>query len=74
MSCKDRSSTLDWVEFRDILFPMVSGRYTEQHIRKLFNLFDLSGDGHLSVQEIAGKNPIFRSYPMKKTVPVFRIT
>ncbi|UJR31832.1 hypothetical protein I4U23_019309 [Adineta vaga] len=50
---KHRLATLDWIEFRDILFPMVSGRYTEQHIRKLFDLFDISGDGHLSVQEIA---------------------
>ncbi|CAF3803794.1 unnamed protein product, partial [Adineta steineri] len=50
---RNRSETLDWVEFRDILFPMISGRYTEQHIRKLFDLFDTSGDGHLSVQEIA---------------------
>ena len=43
------------MEFRDILFPIITGRYTERHIRKLFDLFDTSKDGHLSLQEIAGK-------------------
>lgn len=52
----DRPSTLDWTEFRDIIFPIITGRYLERHIRKLFDLFDTSKDGHLSVQEIARKN------------------
>lgn len=56
MFLSDRSQTLDWVEFRDILFPIISGRYTERHIRKLFDLFDTGHDGYLSLQEIAGKS------------------
>ncbi len=49
------------MEFRDILFPIITGRYTERHIRKLFDLFDTSRDGYLSLQEISGKNKIFSS-------------
>ena len=51
---KVRSATLDWIEFRDILFPIITGRYTERHVRKLFDLFDTTRDGFLSIQEIAG--------------------
>ncbi|UJR14875.1 hypothetical protein I4U23_001860 [Adineta vaga] len=47
-----RSKTLDWIEFRDILFPILTGRYMERHIRKLFDLFDTSKDGYLSFEEI----------------------
>ncbi|CAF1959714.1 unnamed protein product [Rotaria magnacalcarata] len=47
-----RSKTLDWIEFRDILFPILTGRYTEQHIRKLFDLLDLRKDGYLSLVQI----------------------
>ncbi|CAF1050170.1 unnamed protein product [Adineta ricciae] len=47
-----RSKTLDWTEFRDVLFPIVTSRYTERHIRKLFDLFDTSKDGFLSFEEI----------------------
>ncbi|CAF3471943.1 unnamed protein product [Rotaria socialis] len=47
-----RSKTLDWIEFRDILFPILTGRYTEKHIRKLFDLFDLKKDGYLSLVQI----------------------
>ncbi|CAF1217905.1 unnamed protein product [Rotaria sordida] len=49
----NRPKTLDWIEFRDILFPIITGRYTERHIRKLFDIFDTSKDGYLSLQEIA---------------------
>ncbi len=48
-------------KFRDILFPLLAGRCTEQNIRKLFDLFDTSKDGYLSLQEIAGKNTILFS-------------
>ncbi|CAM4782059.1 unnamed protein product [Rotaria magnacalcarata] len=48
----NRCDSLDWIAFRDILFPIITGRYTERHIRKLFDLFDTSKDGRLSVQEI----------------------
>lgn len=47
---------MTWFEFRDILFPLITGRYTERHIRKLFELFDTTQDGYLSLQEIAGRN------------------
>ncbi|CAF1399004.1 unnamed protein product [Adineta steineri] len=47
-----RSKTLDWNEFRDILFPILTGRYMEKHIRKLFDLFDTTKDGYLTLQEI----------------------
>ncbi|CAF1183420.1 unnamed protein product [Adineta ricciae] len=47
-----RSKTLDWTEFRDVLFPIITSRYTERHIRKLFDLFDTSKDGFLSFEEI----------------------
>ncbi|CAF4325288.1 unnamed protein product, partial [Rotaria magnacalcarata] len=36
----NRCDSLDWIAFRDILFPIITGRYTERHIRKLFDLFD----------------------------------
>ena len=49
----ERSTTLDWTEFRDILFPIITGRRTERQIRTLFNLFDTRKDGYLSLQEIA---------------------
>ncbi|CAM2724985.1 unnamed protein product [Rotaria socialis] len=48
----NRRDSLDWIAFRDILFPIITGRYTERHIRNLFDLFDTSKDGRLSVQEI----------------------
>ncbi|CAF3295658.1 unnamed protein product [Rotaria sp. Silwood2] len=47
-----RSKTLDWTEFRDILFPILSGRYMERHIQKLFNVFDINKNGYLSLEEI----------------------
>lgn len=50
-----RPKTLDWIEFRDILFPIVTGRYIEEHVRKLFDLFDINKTGYLSFQEIIGK-------------------
>jgi Ca2+-binding EF-hand superfamily protein len=46
---------MDWIEFRDILFPILTGRYMERHIRKFFDLFDTTKDGYLSLQEITGK-------------------
>jgi Ca2+-binding EF-hand superfamily protein len=51
----DCSNTLDWIGFRDILFPILTGRYTEGHLRNLFNLFDVNKTGYLSRQELAGK-------------------
>lgn len=50
---KDRSTTMDWIEFRDVLFPIITGRRTERQIRALFNLFDTNQNGYLSLQEIA---------------------
>ncbi|CAF3156375.1 unnamed protein product [Rotaria sp. Silwood2] len=50
---ENRPKTLDWIEFRDILFPIITGRYTERHIRKLFDLFDTNKNGYLSLHEIS---------------------
>ncbi|CAF1160013.1 unnamed protein product [Rotaria sordida] len=47
-----RSKTFDWIEFRDILFPILTGRYMKRHIRKLFDLFDINKDSYLSLEEI----------------------
>ena len=41
--------------FRDILFPILTARYTEDHLRKLFDLFDSDQTGRLSTEELAGK-------------------
>jgi Ca2+-binding EF-hand superfamily protein len=43
------------MEFRDILFPIITGRYMEEHIRKLFSLFDINKNGCLGFKEITGK-------------------
>ena len=69
--------TLDWPEFRDILFPLITGRYTERHIRKLFELFDTTQDGYLSLQEISGKDANISFFPSlkKPTADIpFRVT
>ncbi|CAF1279237.1 unnamed protein product, partial [Didymodactylos carnosus] len=47
-----REDTLKWNEFRDILFPILTGHYSDRHVRKLFELFDTSNDGYLSKEEI----------------------
>jgi Ca2+-binding EF-hand superfamily protein len=69
----DRSETLDWIEFRDILFPIITGRYIERHIRALFDLFDTSRDGYLSLQEIAGRHSFYSITSQKETF-LLRIT
>ncbi|CAF1133464.1 unnamed protein product, partial [Didymodactylos carnosus] len=51
-SDRERPDTLNWNEFRDILFPILTGHYMDRHVRKLFELFDTSKDGYLSKGEI----------------------
>ena len=55
----DRSNTLDWEDFRDILFPILTGRYTKGHLRKLFDLFDLNQTGYLFSKELASRTCSF---------------
>ena len=54
-NCSARPKTLDWTEFRDVLFPIITGRYMEQHLRQLFELFDTQKTGHLASSDITGK-------------------
>lgn len=54
----DRLKTLDWEDFRDVLFPILTGRYTERHLRKLFDLFDINQTGYLFSKELTGKTTV----------------
>jgi hypothetical protein len=49
-----RPKTIDWIEFRDLLYPIVTGRYLERHFRQLFDLFDTRKIGFIFEEGIIG--------------------
>ena len=51
----ETSKNVNWIEFREILFPIITGRFSDRHLRRLFDLFDQNRCGTLTNDEIRGK-------------------